>query len=195
MDITVDTITKETIATNRYAPAGAREIHLYSTSLEGGSGLTLGQLVMAVCLRAAAAYESQSVAKMNAMTAGSTKLDQASGWLEKIAAGAFETGSAESMEAFNFLVNTMGIPESELPVRSTLVYGGARKDYLDVSTYDRRMQAANALKNKMEALSRTQQQDMIGLQTLVNRRDVAYSTSSNVVRAIGTSMTGDANNF
>ena len=36
---------------------------------------------------------------------------------------------------------------------------------------------------------------MIDLQTMVNRRDVAYSTSSNVVRALGTSQSGNAQNF
>ena len=36
---------------------------------------------------------------------------------------------------------------------------------------------------------------MIDLQTLVNRRDVAYSTSSNIVRTIGTSMSKDSANF
>ena len=33
------------------------------------------------------------------------------------------------------------------------------------------------------------------LQTLVNRRDVAYSASSNIIRALGASMDNDANNF
>ncbi len=57
------------------------------------------------------------------------------------------------------------------------------------------MQAASAMKNKMETLVQQQQQDMIDLQTLVNRRDVAYSTSSNIVRTLGTSMSADATNF
>jgi len=77
----------ETIAANRYAPSGSEAINLYSTGAEGGSGLTLGQLAIAVCLTAAAAYEGQSVVKMNTMTAGSVKLDAAAGWLAKVADG------------------------------------------------------------------------------------------------------------
>ena len=38
----------ETIATNRYAPSGSEAINLYSTGVEGGSGLTLGQLASAL---------------------------------------------------------------------------------------------------------------------------------------------------
>ncbi|MBQ7189521.1 MAG: hypothetical protein IJR99_08925 [Kiritimatiellae bacterium] len=162
------------IATNRYAPLQNAAINLYST--EFASGLTLGQLTIAVCIRTAAVYESQSVLKMNTMTSGSQLLDDAAFWLQKIA-----DGSAGWTNARDFLVNRMEIPDSELP------------DGLD--TFDKRMQAAAALKNKMDTLAQSQQEDMIDLQTLVNRRDVAYSTSSNVVRTLGTSMSGNAQNF
>ena len=57
------------------------------------------------------------------------------------------------------------------------------------------MQAAKALQDKMNLLAQSQQEDMIDLQTLVNRRDVAYSTSSGVVRTMGQSMSQDAGNF
>ena len=52
---TIDTIQ---IAVNRYAPAGSEAINLYGTGTSGP--LTLGQLVQAVCLHAAAAHEAQS---------------------------------------------------------------------------------------------------------------------------------------
>lgn len=187
-------ITVETIAENRYAPVGAQSINLYATELEGGSSLTLAQLVMAVCFRSAAAYESQSVLKMNVMTAGSAKLDEASTWLKQIVAGVFEEPN-DAQSALAFLTETLGISESELPVYKWSVTPGVVNKELDVSSYDKRMQAANALKEKMEALTRSQQQDMIDLQTLVNRRDVAYTTSSNIVRTVGNSMSGDATNF
>ena len=51
------------------------------------------------------------------------------------------------------------------------------------------------MKAKVDALAQSQQQDMIDLQTLVNRRDVAFSTSSNIVRAFGTSARDNAANF
>ena len=47
----------------------------------------------------------------------------------------------------------------------------------------------------MGVLAQTQQEDMIDLQTLVNKRDVAYSTASGVVRTMGQSMSQDAQNF
>ena len=57
------------------------------------------------------------------------------------------------------------------------------------------MQAAAAMQDKMNALAQSQQEDMIDLQTLVNRRDVAYSTASGVVRTMGQSQMQDAANF
>ena len=46
------------IATNRYAPEGSEAIAMYDTGASGP--LTLGQLVQAVCLRAAAASEPRT---------------------------------------------------------------------------------------------------------------------------------------
>ena len=64
------------IAMNRYAPTGSDAIFLYDCNQ--ASGLTLGQLVQAVCLRSAAAYERQSVTKMNVMAADTAVLVDAS---------------------------------------------------------------------------------------------------------------------
>ena len=162
------------IATNRNAPTGSDAIFLYDSNQ--ASALTLGQLVQAVCLRSAAAYERQSVTKMNMMAAGSQKLDDAADWLKRIA-----EGTANWTDAKSFLVNTMGNSADSLPA--------------DIDTYTTRMQAAKALLDKMNLLAQSQQEDMIDLQTLVNRRDVAYSTSSGVVRTMGQSMDQDAANF
>ncbi len=170
------------IATNRYAPAGSEAILMYDTGTSGA--LTLAQLVQAVCIRSAAVYEAQSVNKMNTMTSGSVKLDAAAGWLTQIVQGTADWTAAKA-----FLTGTMGISTSELPDRID-EYAGQTS-----SSYDRRMQAANALKAKIDNLTQSQQEEMIDLQTLVNRRDNAFSTSSNIVRALGTSASDNAANF
>lgn len=168
-------IETEIIAINRYAPRGSEGIKLYSTGVEGGSGLTIGQLAIAVSMRSAAAYEAQSVLKMNSMTAGSDKLNKAAQYMELIAAG---EGDWSSMKTW--LKNELGISEG-LPD--------------DINTYEKRMNAIAAVKAKVDALTQTQQKDMIDLQTLVNRRDVAFSASSNIVRTLGRSQSNDAANF
>ena len=166
----------EMVSTNRYAPAGSDAVNLYSTGAEGGSGLTLGQLAIAVCVHAAAVYEAQSVLKMNTMTAQSVTLDAAAGWLAKIA-----DGSADWAQAKAFATGELGIAESELP------------DAVD--TYAKRMAAAAAFKGKIDTLVQQQQRDIVDIQTMVNRRDVAYTTSSNIVKTLGASMSGEAQNI
>jgi hypothetical protein len=164
----------EQIATNRYAPQGADAISLYSNG--SAEGLTLAQLAISVCLQAASAYEGQSVVKMNILTRGAVKLDGAAQWMEKIA-----NGSADWTQAKAYITSELGISDAALPDA--------------INTYDKRMAAVKAVKEKIDALTQQQQRDMIDMQTLVNRRDVAYSTSSNVVRTLGASQEADAANF
>ena len=163
------------ISTNVNAPEESSAINLYSTGEEGGSNLTIGQLAIAVSMRSAAVYESQSVLKMNRMTAGSETLNTAAGYMQEIADG---SGNWAEIKAFcrNSLGITIDLPD-------------------DIDTYERRMAAIDAMKAKVDALTQSQQTDMIDLQTLVNRRDVAYSTSSNIVRTLSRSMSDNAANF
>lgn len=165
----------EQIATNRYAPAGSEAINLYSNGLEGGDHLTIGQLAIAVSMRAAAEYEAQSVIKMNRMTSGSEKLSVCGQYMQEVSDG---TANWPVVKAY--LTNVIGIKEG-LP------------DNID--TYAKRMTAVAQIKAKVDAMTQVQQEEMIDLQTLVNRRDVAFSASSNIVRTLGTSMNGNAGNF
>lgn len=158
------------IAVNRYAPEGSKAINLYSTST--ADNLTLGQLVSAVCIRTAGALEEQSVNKMNLMSVGTEKLEKASAYMQAIA----EETMSDWAAAKAYLTDTVGV--TGLPD--------------DLSTYEKRMQAVNAIKEKLEAMTQQAQEDMIDLQTLINRRDMTFNTSSNIVKAMGNSKTNSA---
>ena len=158
------------IATNRYAPAGSEAINLYSTGT--ADNLTLGQLVSAVCIRTAGALEEQSVNKMNMMSVGTEKLEKASVYMQEIA----EERMSDWATVKAYLTDTIGV--TGLPD--------------DLSTYEKRMQAVNAIKEKLEAMTQQAQEDMIDLQTLINRRDMTYNTSSNVIKAMGKSKNNAA---
>ena len=153
------------IAVNRYAPEGSQAINLYST--ETARDLTLGQLVAAVCIRTAGALEEQSVNKMNMMSIGTEILDKASSYMQQIA----EETLSDWATAKSYLADTVGV--TGLPD--------------NISTYEKRMQAVNAIKERLETLTQQAQEDMIDMQTLINRRDMTFNTSSNIVKAIGNS--------
>ena len=57
----------------------------------------------------------------------------------------------------------------------------------DLSSYEKRMQAVNAIKERLDALTQQAQEDMIDMQTLINRRDMTFNTSSNIIKALGNS--------
>ena len=158
------------IATNRYAPTGSQAINLYSTG--AAENLTLGQLVSAVCIRTAGALEEQSVNKMNMMSIGTEKLEKASLYMQEIA----EETMSDWAAAKAYLADTVGV--SGLPD--------------DLSTYEKRMQAVNAIKEKLDSMTQQAQEDMIDLQTIINRRDMTYNTSSNVIKAMGNSKNNSA---
>ena len=158
------------IAANRYAPAGSQSINLYST--ETASGLTLAQLIAAVCIRTAGALEEQSITKMNTMSFGTEMLDKASVFMQQLAEGTMSNWA----EAKAYLTDTVGV--------------AGLSD--DISTYDKRMQAVNAIKERLDVLTQQAQEDMIDMQTLINRRDMTFNTSSNVVKSIGNSKLNSA---
>ncbi len=155
------------IATNRYAPDSAQAINMYK--LDGGDSLTLGQLMAAVCIKAGASMEAQTVRRMNTMNGNTDLIETASGYLSQLANG----NVSNWPEISSFMTGTLGITAAELPA--------------NVTTYADRMKAVNAMKVKLEALTRQAQEDMIEVQSLINKRDVAFTTGTNLVKEIGAS--------
>ena len=49
------------------------------------------------------------------------------------------------------------------------------------------------MKVQLESLTRQEQEDMIDVQSMINKRDVAYTTSSSLVKALGGSQNNIAN--
>ena len=62
----------------------------------------------------------------------------------------------------------------------------------DLGSYERSMQAIDAIKERLETMTRQAQEDMIDMQTLINRRDMTFNASSNIIKAIGNSKTNSA---
>ncbi len=162
------------IATNRYAPDGAQAINMYRID---GEQLTLGQLMAAVCIQAGASMEAQTILKVNSMNGNTDILNTASGYLKQLA----EENISNWATIKSFLVNTLEIPSSGLPET--------------VNSYNDRFKAINAMKVKMELLTRKAQEDMIDVQSMINKRDVAFTTGTNVVKELGNSSNNIALNL
>ena len=161
------------ISTNRYAPPEAAAVNMYS--VDGGEQLTLGQLMAAVCIRAGANMEAQSVNKMNLMNNNVELLKTAAEYLGQLATDSVSDWAIVR----NFLRGTLGMTSTEAP------------DTLDTS-YNGRFKVINALKNHLEALTRQAQEDMIDVQSLISRRDVCMTTGSSLVKSTGGSQNNTA---
>jgi len=160
------------IGKNRYAPAGADSINMYR--MDGGQSLTFGQLMAAVCIRTGANLEAQSINKMNRMNLNVDLLDTASEYLSQLATNTVTYWPTVR----NFLRTKLGMSNSEVP------------DNYD-SSYNGRFKVINAMKTRMEGLTRQAQEDMIDVQSMINRRDVAFSTGTSLVKSTG----GSSNNI
>ena len=166
----------EQIGTSRYAPVA---VNAYQYN--GLEGLSFGQLIMAVCCRRAAAIESQSVLKMNELTATTAWLEAVSSVAQQIftatsldepvdiaASGYVCRRAARAPTLRDFLQNECGVDAA----------------YLTISSADARTALFSQIKTLMDNAASQSQQQTIDLQSLVSRRDVTYNTSAATVKAI-----------
>lgn len=168
-------ITIVPIAENRYAPDGAKSINLYDC--DDGRNLTFEQLTSMVCLQAAAFYEARSVILLNRMLKGNAYLEQSAIYQEQLGSGQVEDWGVMK----DYLEEVLKIDAKELPEK--------------VESYDDRMKAAKALKQKIEELIRQSQDDLIDVQAELSRRDVAFSTGANLLNATSSMKMSTAQNF
>lgn len=152
------------IAVNRYAPEESAAINLYSYA--HAENLTLGQLMSAVCLRAGALLEARSIRKMNEMDNGSKKIEDLSDVLGRVSTE--DIGSADWAVLRGRLGEEYGI--TSLPG--------------SIASYEDKMTALTEIKRTLDQMTQLSQEDMIDLQSLVSARDVAFTTSTNLVHAV-----------
>ena len=150
--------------------------------------LSIGQLVMAICLQRASELETDIIALMEEMNSTSAQLEAMTQIEEDILDGGANMDNASTSHVtyngtnytfYNFLVNVMGMSSSEVP-----------SGFVDASDTD----FLSALEAKMDEKNSFSQQKMIELQSLTNKRDQSYDMISNVLKSLNTTMTGIVNN-
>ena len=190
----MNTIDVQQIGTNRYAPAGADAVRLYSTN--GSEGLTLAQLVAAVCIRRSAHLEARAVGRMNKMTRNNAWMQALANVCKQVADGANVHAEANipptyepqhlshGRDLLHFLLDecrSLGISQSDVPS-------------VDFS-YQQRVDVIRKLKTGMDRANTTSQQDAIELQSMINWRDVTYNASSSTISRYGNSGMNMAGNI
>ena len=167
--------------------------------------LSIGQLVMAICLNRASKLETDIIALMEEMNTTSAQLKalteietEVLKWPDELK----EAGtSARSLNNYNVSSDNAAYPG--VKYKTALVDMGVIANgisYVRVSgnpdsddiMYD---DFITALESKMDEKNTFSQQKMIELQSLTNKRDQSYDMISNVLKSLNTTIIGNINNM
>ena len=166
--------------------------------------LSIGQLVMAICLNRASKLETDIIALMEEMNATSAELkimttieEKVVGWTtadpqphpgyEHLYHDTISgTGTNYDGKTYMDVLRSMGIIGDGIEC----VRWSGNKDPNDIMYDD----FITKLEAKMDEKNTFSQQKMIELQSLTNKRDQSYDMISNVLKSLNTTMTGIVNN-
>ncbi len=143
--------------------------------------LSMGQLVMAVCLTRATELEAQIVDKMESMAQNSTNLETLTALDQALVdwQAANSNGTWKSTEATKY---KKALEE---------IMGKSIKDY----SYDEVTTLISDVESKMDSLNSVSQTTLIDIQSLTSKRDDTYNLASNVLKSLQTVITGTINNM
>ena len=139
--------------------------------------LSMGQLVMAVCLTRATALEAEIVKKMESMAQNSTDL---------------ETLTALDQALVNWQTDhTSGTWDGSSYAEALKLAGKTKTSF----TYDEIETLISDVESKMDSLNSVSQTTLIDIQSLTSKRDDTYNLASNVLKSLQTVITGTLNNM
>ena len=212
-EFTVDTINLSFRDPETDLPLKANIYHVEGIYDADGNfrDLSIGQLVMAICLDRAAELESNIISKMELMARTTDNLEA----LTTIQEALVESGSLSFPADFSFTCVYYGDPakgEPEIvfdnttgePIKGdvnnpnfTNLCAAAHVDLEKAKNEDGTYNydaLVSAFTTKMNALNSVSQTDMIELQSLTSKRDQSYDLISNVLKALHNVLMGNANN-
>jgi len=146
--------------------------------------LSIGQLVMALCLKRAAELESDIIVKMNSIESVSEQLEIMTKIENEILAGTVNMSAktvaykGTTYTYYAFLTEVMDmdeVPSGNVDVNSSALI--------------------SAIESKMDEKNSFSQKSMIELQSQTNKRDQTYDLISNALKSINTVLTGNVNNM
>ncbi|MBR4617002.1 MAG: hypothetical protein IKO55_15440 [Kiritimatiellae bacterium] len=159
--------------------------------------LSIGQLVMAICLQRASSLEASIIEKMNSMELTSAQLEALT-TIETAIIEEFKnntTGHAKSLDDITTSIGqttveflkSLGILNSDqIFVRNDSIYSIRDIMYDDF---------INLVESKMDEKNSFSQKTMIELQSLTQKRDQSYDMISNVIKSLNTVLVSNVNNF
>ena len=166
--------------------------------------MSIGQLVMAICLSRAAELETKIVSEMNEMAKTTDKLENFSKIEADLAAWqkANPTGTLsvdvikkDDKNVYSTTYPNLYATFKDDTTRQTFLSDigmSTSKTSWSADEVDEMMQA---VEEQMDSLNTISQEQLIDIQSLTSKRDDTYSLISNVLKSLYTVMTGNVNNM
>jgi len=161
--------------------------------------LSIGELVMAICLTRAAKLEEEIVTKMEDMSNVTTKLES----LTKVQEKLVDFDSGVTINKFSCTTVVCEWPGRDSPIRVSdpssllefLKVAGIKINGKDPDLNSSLADVNAAVSSAQDSLNSVNQKDMIELQSKTNKRDQSYDLITNMIKSIGTVLTATTNNF
>ena len=150
--------------------------------------MSIGQLVMAICLSRATELETRIVARMEGLAGTSSVLEA----LTNIDAQLVEKGAYTNVNyPTPLVVTTADGTKKEVSSSDALLYA------LDIETNPKGgvPDLVAAVESKMDSLNSVSQTTLIDIQSLTSKRDDTYTLVSNVLKSLNTVLIGNVNNL
>ncbi len=161
--------------------------------------LSIGELVMAICLQRASALEAEIIKMMEEMEKTSATLEELSDYesrfIEKIQSKNIACYYIANDEADYKLLKDAGIlTDKQVYLADSLpiTIGGQSYDSTTAISYD---DLITKIEAKMDEKNSFSQQSMIELQSYTNKRDQSYDMVSNILKSLNTVQVGIVNNI
>ena len=148
--------------------------------------LSIGQLVMAICLERASVLEATIIDLMNEMNLTSAQLEGMTKIEEAVLAGTVNMDTATLTYNGNTYSYREFLTSDAVGIKLTNVPNTANADSSSFIT---------DLEAKMDEKNSFSQQKMIELPSQTSKRDQAYDMISNILQSLNTVLVGNANNL
>lgn len=167
--------------------------------------LSIGQLVMAICLERATKTEAKIVQIMAEMNSASEVLETITKIEDALVDAVAKKGSFTTFDCDNF--SDIGLKASDFKDKNGNVWvGGYWDSYLNerfgfglnttaAKTQEQIDEWLSAMESKMDEYNTLNQQKMIELQSQTNKRDQSYDLMSAILKSLNNTIIGTVNNF
>ena len=194
MNFETNTIDLSLINVNTGNPLTA---NVYKVTFADGGGrvMSMGQLVMAICLERATAMEADVIEIMEEMAGTTINIEALSNIESRLIEVAKTSSTVELQKITGEWTISVIDPRTGKAVTETATTAQQVFTKLGIDQSSEVETQIELLESKLDQLNTNSQEQMILLQSQTNKRDQSYEMISNVLKSLYTVLSGEANNL